>query len=608
MNSIIKVAAAVNRVSVGDAAACAANITELISFLDENPCDIVLLPQLSLCSPACGSLFYNSALHDTCMSALEELMVETVKYSAYIVVGLVISDSSNPVSVVAVLQGGKLVSLIRTQDNPTPLDSDLYSDNILPCDTVFSVGNLRFSILAGDPLLLPVRASALVGTGVDLILVPSYMPVTAGYTEKALKAVEVTSRTFGCAVAVANGGVGDTSSPYIYRGFTAIYECGELLTGAVGERDSFCVVSDLDTDIIRSQKRFGGSKTAVHSVVPACKKVKLDRILKITPFIPQTQTESYLHELFKLQTMSVVSRLENTGIKKLAVAVSGGLDSTMTLLVAAAAADTLGLPRSSVIGVTLPGFGTTTHTKSNALLLMEALGVTSRDIPIGDAIRVHFTDIGYDINSRDVTYENAQARERTQIMLDIANMEGALVLGTGDLSEEALGFCTFGGDNLAHYNTNVCLPKTTIRILISFLVQENLFGDANDVLEAILATPVSPELLPPDEDGASSQKTEEILGPYELHDFFLYYFVRYGFRPSKLYYYACMAFSGSYMPDFIKEKLVLFLKRFAPAQFKRSLAPDSASITDVNLNSCSFHMPSDMNFAAFISEIEDINF
>jgi NAD+ synthase (glutamine-hydrolysing) len=296
--------------------------------------------------------------------------------------------------------------------------------------------------------------------------------------------------------------------------------------------------------------------------------------------------------------------MENTGITKLVLAVSGGLDSTVALLVCVEAMALLDLPRKNIIGVTLPGFGTSDTTYYNALNLLEKLEVTRRDISIKAAVQQHFEDIGHG-GEKDITYENAQARERTQVILDIANMIGGLMVGTGDLSEEALGFCTFGGDQLAGYNVNCCITKTVLRELTAHIADNNLIEGVADILRDILDTPVSPELLPPDEAGDIQQKTEEILGPYILHDFFLYHFIRYRFGPTKLYFYACMAFAGEMEPPFIKDKLRLFLKRFCAGQFKRACAPDAAAITQVNLLGANYRIPSDLDPSFLLAELEE---
>ena len=292
-----------------------------------------------------------------------------------------------------------------------------------------------------------------------------------------------------------------------------------------------------------------------------------------------------------------------TGLHHLVLGVSGGLDSTLALLVCHEALKQLDLPSKNLMAITMPGFGTSDRTYYNALSLISALGAQNRDISIKASVLQHFEDIGHDPSLRDVTYENAQARERTQILMDVANSCRGIVVGTGDMSEDALGWCTFGGDHLANYNVNVCLTKTMIRRMVTFLCSR--FDDeVGSILRDIVDTPVSPELLPPDESGKIQQKTEDILGSYELHDFFLYYLLRCSFPPRKLYYYACVAFSGQFSASYILEKLKVFLNRFFAGQFKRSCTPDSADITEVCLSRCP--IPSDCSPQALLSDLADI--
>ncbi len=368
------------------------------------------------------------------------------------------------------------------------------------------------------------------------------------------------------------------------------------------------MIRDLDCDIIRCHKALSGGKEPFFHAIPQGRKRGILRPVRKNPYLPADETEAnqLLEELFDLQIRSLTARLQNTGIKKLVLGVSGGLDSTLCLLVAAKALDALELPRTNLIGVTMPGFGTTDRTYFNALALLEALGADSRDISIKQAVLQHFEDIGHSAAEHDVTYENAQARERAQILLDLANKEKALVLGTGDLSEAALGWSTFAGDHIANYNVNICLTKTMVRRVVDYVCGMQLLSSATETLYDILDTPVSPELLPPDSSGQISQKTEQILGSYELHDFFLFYLVHCHFRPSKVYYYACIAFAGQIEPEEIKDKLKLFVRRFFLSQFKRSCSPDSAIIFPVHLNNQEFYVPSDLSPRIFLEEIDQI--
>jgi len=603
MNSIIRITGAVNKVHCANPIDCLEEIKGMLEELAAQQSDIVVFPRLALCSPSCGNLFENASLLDQCEQALDELRQATAQMPGYILAGLALDDQGKAVSAMAVLYQGELVGLVPTVDDPAPLGGNGCSPSLLPPDTVFACGGLRFRVLGCAPSDLALRAADVVRTGCDLIIVPAYSPVYAGYADEAREAVKALSKAAGCAVAVVNGGVGDTSSPHIFSGFAAIYENGERLADKSGGYDSFFCTVDLGLDIIRSSKKGAGCAPPHHSIRPAVPRPGLLRPVNANPWLPERHSERYLSELFDLQVRSLAARMENIGVVKLVIGVSGGVDSTASLLVSAAAMDALGLPRENIVGITMPGFGTSDRTYYNALSLLEALEVTGRDISIRRAVQVHLEDIGHS-GKTDVTYENAQARERAQILLDVANAVSGIVVGTGDLSEEALGFCTFAGDHIANYNVNVCIPKTLLRLLVRHVAGTGRIEGVGEVVDDILDTPVSPELLPPSPEGDIGQKTEEILGPYELHDFFLYYFIRYNMRPSKLYFYACIAFSEQLRPDFIKEKLRLFLRKFCAGQFKRACAPDAASITQVNLCGINYYIPSDLDPSALLRELD----
>ena len=601
MNSILRLVLAVNRVLPANPQLCYESIATTLDSLVDSPADIILFPQLAFSSPSCGNLFSNQALLESCMEQLDHLRIASRDLAAYLIVGLPVWDNGQVVAACAVLYQGKLLGYVADSAHLSTAESELF----LPPDTLFQCGDLRFSILPCNPLELPLKAVPLAQNGCDLILCPSYEPVTAGSIARAEEGVRVLSRTLGRAVAVCNGGVGDTSSPWLYRGYAFAYECGEKLGGFVSQYESELCQCDLDADVIRTQKAYARSKKPAFTVGAQGGKRGLLRPVRPDPYLPEdpAAADAYLDELFSMQTASLAARLQNTGLSRMVVGVSGGLDSTLALLVSAAAADALDLPRENVVAVTMPGFGTSDRTYFNALSLIEHLGATGRDISIKAAVLQHFEDIGHDPAKKNTTYENAQARERAQILLDLANAVGGLVVGTGDLSEEALGWSTFAGDHISNYNVNVCITKTMIRRMVDYIARAELLGDAAEVLRDILDTPVSPELLPPDAAGNIQQKTEDILGPYALHDFFLYYLVKYGFRPSKLYYYACVAFSGRLDPAYIREKLIFFLRRLALGQFKRSCAPDSAVLTDVSLNNAVFYLPSDLNISALLEDI-----
>ena len=600
MHNMIRLTCAINKVSCANPSDCLAESSGLLFERTIGDFDIMLFPQLSLCSPSCGDLFSSQLLTQQCSIALDQLRAASMSREGYVIAGFAMDDCGRSVSVMAVLHKGKLVGLLPTCDNPPALACEKYSSYILPQNTVFSCGAIRFCVVGCTLQSLATRVVEAARSGCELILVPAYSPAFAGQESEVLSLLASLSRSLGIAIAVANGGVDDTSSPYVYRGFASIFECGaELAYMQAGSESISCTV-DIDGDIVRANKQEKNSPVPFQGIPTSANKPGLFRPIERVPFLPSLGREAYLTDLFELQVRSLMARMKNTGTTKLVIGVSGGLDSTAALLACAKAADNLGLSRENIIGITMPGPGTSMHTHKSALSLMDNLGVTMREVSIHRAVEQHFEDIGHS-GEQDFVYENAQARERTQILLDISNSVSGIVVGTSDLSEQALGFCTYGGDHFAGYNVNSCISKTVLRELVRHVCYTGLVENVQEVVGSILATPISPELLPPT-NGQITQKTEDILGPYELHDFFIYHFIRNKMRPSKIFYYACAAF-GEHSPDFIREKLILFIKRFCASQFKRSCAPDSASITKVNLHGVNFQMPSDLNPAFLLRDL-----
>jgi NAD+ synthase (glutamine-hydrolysing) len=345
-------------------------------------------------------------------------------------------------------------------------------------------------------------------------------------------------------------------------------------------------------------------------LLPKDKKKTLARAIDPTPFVPAVDEarEERCEEIFHIQINGLAKRLVHTQAKKAVIGVSGGLDSTLALLVAVMTFDTLGLPRKQIIGVTMPGFGTSKRTYRNANLLIRALGVTFREISIKKACRQHFKDIGHDEQIQDVTYENTQARERTQILMDLANQENGLVIGTGDLSELALGWATYNGDHMSMYAVNAGIPKTLVRYLVEWVACHKMDKQSEHILLDIADTPISPELIPAGEDNTIRQKTEELVGPYELHDFFLYHFVRFGASPEKIYFLAQQAFKGKYARGMIKKWLRVFISRFFAQQFKRSCLPDGPKVGSISLSPRSdWRMPSDASVSLWLKELDALD-
>ncbi len=606
MNTIIRVAAAANKIKVADVDCSFENITKILEEFKEKPADIIVFPSLALTSPSCGLLFSNKALLDSCIEAIEKICIQTKTMNSYILIGTPIEDNGSVVSAIAVINKGKIIGYIKAENDQMEYLSKNYSDKILPPTTVFSIGAMKFCVLSCEPMKIAENIKEVAETGCDLIIVPSYSPVIAGYQNDVKNEVKAISKAYGCGIALINGGIGDTTSPYLYRAFSVICECGNIIKQETFSNQGM-VMCDLDTDIIRSQKTSKGQNLPFYTAYAVEGKQRLLRPVPMNPYLPQGKLaeNNFIEELFTLQCMALKGRLENTGIKKVVLGFSGGLDSTLALLVAAKTFDIMGLDRKNIICLRMPGFASSHRTQGNSEALAEILEVTSREISIENAVNLHFEDIGHNSQTQDITYENAQARERTQIIFDIANDENALALGTGDLSEIALGWCTFGGDQLSGYNVNASITKTLAKKIVSHLAITEIFEGTAGLLSDIVETPISPELVGKKDE--ITQKTEDILGPYELHEFFLYHLIKYGFRPSKIYYYGCFAFSGILEPAFIKEKLELFIRRFFSSQFKRSCSPDSAVLCD-GVFGKHFYMPSDISPEMYIKELKSASF
>ncbi len=428
------------------------------------------------------------------------------------------------------------------------------------------------------------------------------------------------SRCIACYV-YSSSGVGESTQDTVFSGHGLIYENGTLLKESQRFlKETQLIYTDIDLELLANDRMKNTTFTDTQSDLPSFREItfsmkpqnidELERIIKSQPFIPENNEflDKRCRDIFNIQTVGLARRIEHTHAKTVVVGISGGLDSTLALLVCAKACDYLGISRNHIIGITMPGFGTTDRTYQNALSLMSALGVQTREISIQKAALQHFEDIGHDISVHDVTYENTQARERTQILMDIANKESGFVVGTGDLSELALGWATYNGDHMSMYGVNAGVPKTLIRVLVRWIAEYgSLSQKANEILFDVLDTPVSPELLPPDEAGNINQKTEEIVGPYELHDFFLYYVVRFGFSPAKILFLAEQAFNGEYERATLLKWLKNFYHRFFTQQFKRSCLPDGPKVGTISLSPRGdWRMPSDAFNSVWLEEVEKL--
>ncbi|MBO6214191.1 MAG: NAD(+) synthase [Lachnospiraceae bacterium] len=604
----------------------------------EKGAGIIVFPELSVTGYSCGDLFLQDTLLEGAIAEVKRLARALSSIDGIVFVGLPLVVCHKLYNVAAALSHGNILGFVPKSniptynefyegryfaaaprgmeevriegiDDPVPFGTDI-------CFTCDAVKDLSIAAEICEDLWVPVPPSnrmATKGATVIVNLSASNELVGKGAYRRELVAQQ-SARLYGAYI-YACAGADESTQDVVYSGHSIIAENGRILS----EKKLFengSVYADIDIEAIGLRRRAMstyGTKDgeAVRVSFPMKKRdICLERKYDPKPFVPTDPAtlKERCEEILDIQSYGLKKRLVHTGCKKAVLGISGGLDSTYALLVTVRAFNLAGLGVSGIISVTMPGFGTTDRTHNNAVRMCESLGVTLREISIAPAVTQHFKDIGQDPDKRDVTYENAQARERTQILMDIANMEGGLVIGTGDLSELALGWATYNGDHMSMYGVNASIPKTLIRHLVRYYADNRCEGDSGlkGVLYDILDTPVSPELLPP-EDGKIFQRTEDIVGPYELHDFYLYYMMRWGFSPEKIYRIACMAFEGVYDPEEILKWEKVFYKRFFSQQFKRSCLPDGPKVGTVALSPRGdLRMPSDASAALWLSAVEKL--
>lgn len=648
-NGFIKVASAIPSVKVGD---CAYNLQQIelaIAQAEGKGVEIIVFPELSITGYTCQDLFRQQLLLDAAEQSLMMLMDFTRQLDIIVIVGLPVMVGNILLNCAAVVQKGDLLAIIpktylpnynefyekrwfaSSQDlNPTDIIYAGSKIHISAQPTVFrTYTGATFAIEICEDVWAPEPPSTrLALCGADIIFNLSASDELMGkHTYLTSLLSQQSARTLSGYV-YSSSGFGESTQDVVYGGNALIYENGKTL--AESERFSFepqMVTAQIDYEMLRSERRANTTfinaqrPTPLSHTLPEtrfidCHSVDVDdfvleREINPTPFIPKTNGEmkAACEEIFNIQVAGLAKRLVHTGCKTVVIGISGGLDSTLALLVCVKTFDKLKLPRTGIVGVTMPGFGTTDRTYTNALNLMKGLGITLREISIKESVIQHFKDIDHDINVHDVTYENGQARERTQILMDLANKVGGMVIGTGDLSELALGWATYNGDHMSMYGVNVSIPKTLIRYLVQYVADNEVDADSRTTLLDIIDTPISPELIPADELGNIKQKTEDLVGPYILHDFFLYYTLRMGFRPSKIFLLAQKAFGiGSEYPfddETIRKWLKTFIRRFFNQQFKRSCLPDGPKVGSVSLSPRGdWRMPSDASSALWLKEIE----
>ena len=635
----IKVAAAVPQVKVADPVVNAGAMEALLVRAAKEHVQVVVFPELGLTGYTCGDLFLQPLLVQTAQQALADLLRRTQHLNLVFIAGLPVRVENLLLDAAVVCCRGKILGIVpktylsnhRECCEPRWFASALEVDaeEVTLCgktvplgtDLLFEVSGAKFGLEIGTDLWAGIPASyGSVLQGADLIFNLSAGAALVGKAD-ALQARLAEQSARGISGYVyASCGAGESTTDSVFGGEAFIYENGSLLAQAPRFAGKPQLIStEIDVECLRAERNINtvfrtesACQTAGAYLLISCgltpekKVLPLCRRISAHPFLPDTEKlEENCREIFNIQVAALATRWQAVRAKTVVVGVSGGLDSTLTLLVAADACDKLGLPRKQVIGVTMPGFGTTDRTYKNALLLMKHLGVTCREINIKKACLQHFKDIGHDEKIKDATYENTQARERTQVLMDLANRTSGLVIGTGDLSELALGWATYNGDHMSMYGVNGGIPKTMVKLVTQWVGKHHSQPAVRRVLQAIVDTPISPELLPASAQGKMTQKTEELVGPYELHDFFLFYFLRYGFGPAKIYYLAAQAFRGKFTATVIKKWLKIFFRRFFSQQFKRSCLPDGPKVMEVSLSPRDdWHMPSDAGAEVWLAEIE----
>lgn len=630
-DGFIKVACATPQVAVADCQANAQAIAACIDTLAQAQVKLMVFPELCITAYTCSDLFWQQKLLDEAEAALVQAAEATREVDALVFVGLPLRVAGKLLNVAAALSHGKVLGFVPKVNLPaynefyetrhfTPGTGDMGTVNFngeevpVGTDLLFACETVPELVVAAElceDLWVPNPPStrhALAGATVLCNLSASDEMVGKNTYRRSL--VSAQSASLVAAYLYATAGEGESTTDLVFGGQNLIAENGTVLAESTTFENE-CVITEIDVARLASERRrmstFPAADASGYRVVPfalECAETELTRRFDADPFVPAdpAQLAHRCEEILTIQALGLKKRLAHTHAQSAVVGISGGLDSTLALLVTARAFDMLGLDRKGIVAITMPGFGTTDRTYNNALAMVRGLGATLEEIPIGEAVTQHFAAIGHDPANHDVTYENSQARERTQILMDKANQVNGLVIGTGDLSELALGWATYNGDHMSMYAVNASVPKTLVRHLVRHFAatcgDEALAATLGDVLD----TPVSPELLPP-EDGQISQKTEDLVGPYELHDFFLYQMLRQGFPPAKIYRTAKIAFAGRYDNATILKWLRKFYWRFFSQQFKRSCLPDGPKVGSVAVSPRGdLRMPSDACVTAWIEE------
>ncbi len=639
----VRVAAAVPHMRVADCQYNATEIKKQITEAMQEGVEVVCFPELSITGYTCADLFFTQQLQKNALAALEDICAYTRNLPIIVLVGAPLKVDNNLYNCAFVMTDGEVVGVVPKINLPNTGEfyekrwfssgRDVLEHNVnsirprIPTielwgndvpfgiDLLFATKDYSFGIEICEDLWSPLPASTqLAIQGAEIIFNLSSSNCVTGKHEFRQRMITQQSARVHCGYVYTSSGIGESTTDIVFSGSTYIAENGDMLE--IGDRfqmESSMIISEIDVERLRIDRQRNTNFThdkyghyrhiqvapleSLESNEYRGERGPLHRHFTKTPFLPKRKdSDAYCEDVLSLQTHGLLRRWQHTHAQSLVIGISGGLDSTLALLVCVLAADRLGYHRSQIIGVTMPGFGTSNRTYTNAIALMEQLGASIHEIPIRDMATQHLQDIGHDIDARDITYENAQARIRTLVLMDMANKYNGIVVGTGDMSELALGWATYCGDQMSMYGVNAGVPKTLVRYIVQYAA-ENIFGDeTRAILHDIVDTPVSPELLPTDEKGNIAQITEDKVGPYELHDFFMYYFLRYGFTREKIAFMAGIAFENIYEQGVIDHWLDVFMRRFFTQQFKRSCLPDGPKVVGVSLSPRGdLRMPSDVN-------------
>ena len=638
----VKVSAAIPLVSVADTKYNVEQMIALAHRAYDEGAEITVFPELCITGYTCGDLFTQQTLLQEAETAIAQFAQATSVYNTIYIIGAPIYVCGALYNCALVVQEGKILGIVpkcyipnhgefnesrwfSTGYNLLRMESNIqYAGQSVHIGSyqVFHTGRYAFGLeISEDLWSVTPPSSALALQGAEIIFNLSAADEGTGKHDYLRSLIAQQSARCMAGYVYSGCGYGESTTDLVFAGKAFVAENGSIL--AEGKRfclDAQLLCSEIDLDKLRMERRsnstfttaqanFLPKATHIHTTPISDKENILTRTYSRLPFVPQGDLlDAQCNEILNTQAAALAKRLSHIHCSKVVIGISGGLDSTLALLATIRTFDRLQLPHTGIIGITMPGFGTTDRTYQNALSMMEQLGISQREISIKDACIQHFSDIGHDINIHDTTYENGQARERTQLLMDVANRENAIVIGTGDLSELALGWATYNGDHMSMYGINAGIPKTLVRHLVEWEATHTYEGDIQRILLDVVNTPISPELIPAKEDGTIKQKTEDLVGPYELHDFFIYHFIRSGYTPSKIFHLACRTFEAEYSKATIKKWLTTFFRRFFQQQFKRSCLPDGPKVGSVSLSPRGdWRMPSDASAAHWIEECEQLS-